>query len=117
VEARNTIDKRATVAVKIQDQRSPSRWPKIPGDECFAITGRKTQLFATAEIGLRQVGETPVREILKLALKKRQAHSGQNISGCEPNQAPCQKGHGGSSYQSARAERISLVGIPSLTRV
>jgi hypothetical protein len=78
-EARNAIDKRAGVAMEIQDQRQPVLRQKKPGDERFSIRGCKTQFLAVAHPGLRQMGKATIRKILKPALKSAQGDDDQNI--------------------------------------
>jgi hypothetical protein len=48
----------------------------MPSDECLGVSGRKTQFFAAAHAGLRQIGETTIGKILKSALKNGQADDG-----------------------------------------
>jgi hypothetical protein len=68
---------------------SPPR-RKMSGDKHLAVVRHEAQLFDAAHTGLSRMGETPIREIQKAALKDSQADDRQGIDCHEKGQRPFQ---------------------------
>jgi len=62
----------------------------MPGDKHLAVIRHEAQLFDAAYTGLSRMGETPIREIQKAALKDSQADDRQGIDCHEKGQRPFQ---------------------------
>src|SRR5205823_12318240 len=62
----------------------------MPGDEHLAVITHEAQLFDAAHTGLSRMGETPIWEIQKVALKDSQADDCQRIDCHEKGQWPFQ---------------------------
>ena len=63
---------------------------KMPGDKHLAVIRHEAQLFDAAHTGLSRMGETPIWEIQKAALKDSQADDRQGIDCHEKGQRPFQ---------------------------
>ena len=62
----------------------------MPGDEHLTVIRHEAQLFDAAHTGFGRMGETPIREIQKAALKDSQADDCQRIDCHEKGQRPFQ---------------------------
>jgi hypothetical protein len=62
----------------------------MSGDKHLAVVRHEAQLFDAAHTGLSRMGETPIREIQKAALKDSQADDRQGIDCHEKGQRPFQ---------------------------
>jgi hypothetical protein len=62
----------------------------MPGDKHLAVIRHEAQLFDAAHTGLSRMGETPIWEIQKAALKDSQADDCQRIDCHEKGQRPFQ---------------------------
>jgi hypothetical protein len=76
--------------MEIYDDWMSAPWRKMPGDERLAVIRRKAQLFDAAQSRFIRMGEAPVREIEKAALKHRHSDNRRGINPRNKGQRPFQ---------------------------